>query len=254
MPERGLQVFHFGAAPAPKLGCFLAPDGDASPRRTAVVLCPPLGHEAIRAHRAYRRLAGELSALGFAVLRFDLSGTGDSAGGEERWGLETWTGDVMEAAAEALRRAGSASSVCLVGGRLGAALAVRAARGRRDVAALVLWDPVLSGWDYLAELDAEHRRVLATAHVTERPGAGAADAGEVLGFLMPDPFRRELAALDLAPPGDRLAVGSAAVLTVHTESFPDSEAPWTWMEDVARAVLPVRAIREIAAWIGERCP
>jgi pimeloyl-ACP methyl ester carboxylesterase len=249
MPD-GLDVFFFGRTEAPKLGCFHLPEGGA-PRRTAIVLCPPLGHEAIRAHRAYRRLAGELAALGYPVFRFDLTGTGDSAGGEESWGLERWTGDVADALDEALRRIPGASAVCLAGGRLGAALALRAAAGRTDVTALVLWDPVLSGRDYLAELLEEHRRVLDTAHVTARergPGEVAGGA-EILGFEFSESLRRELEELRVAPPEG----ASPAVLTVRTESFPGSETPWRWMEDVARAVLPVRAVGEITRWIAERC-
>jgi alpha-beta hydrolase superfamily lysophospholipase len=249
MSDGGLDVFHFGSAASPKLGCFHRPEAGAAPRRTAAVLCPPLGHEAIRAHRAYRRLAGELAALGYGVLRFDLTGTGDSAGGEELWGLETWIADVVDAMDEVLRRGAGATSLCLVGGRLGAALAVRAADRRSDVAALVLWDPLLSGSDALAELGEEHRRVVSRAHVTEQARTGMGGRTELLGFELSASFRRELEAMELAAP----AGDSPAVLRVATASFPESESPWMWMEDVARAVLPVRVVREITAWIQGRC-
>jgi alpha-beta hydrolase superfamily lysophospholipase len=249
MSDGGLDVFRFGSAASSKLGCFHRPEAGTALRRTAVVLCPPLGHEAIRSHRAYRRLAGELAAAGHAVLRFDLSGTGDSAGGEELWGLETWTADVIDAMDEVLRRGPGASSLCLVGVRLGAALAVRAAARRSDVAALVLWDPLLSGRDALTELGVEHRRVVSTAHVTERVRTGAGGGTELLGFELSASFRRELEAMEVAAP----AGDSPAVLQVETASFPESESPWMWMEDVARAVLPVRVVREITAWIRGRC-
>ncbi|MGQ0722521.1 MAG: alpha/beta fold hydrolase [Candidatus Eiseniibacteriota bacterium] len=250
MPDGGLDVFRFGSSASPKLGCFHRPEVGAASRRTAVVLCPPLGHETIRSHRAYRRLAGELAAAGHAVLRFDLTGTGDSAGGEELWGLETWTADVVDAMDEVLRRGSGASSLCLVGGRLGAALAVRAADRRRDVAALVLWDSLFSGRDALAELAAEHRRVVSTAHVSRKARAGASGDMEFLGFELSASFRRELEAMEVAvPAGD-----SPAVLQVATTSFPESESPWMWMEDVARAVLPVRVVREITSWVRARCP
>jgi pimeloyl-ACP methyl ester carboxylesterase len=149
---------------------------------------------------------------------------------------------------EILRRADAATGLCLIGGRLGAALAVRAAERREDVRALVLWDPVLSGLDYLEEIGEEHRRVLATAHVTER----AADDGgmrEILGFALPGALQRGLEELDATPPA-----APRDVLRVDTASIPGSAAPWAWMEDVARAVLPVRAIHRIAAWISEKCP
>ena len=252
MSSPTLDVFHFGSPLTQKLGCLQHPEDGAAPRRTAVVLCPPLGHEAIRAHRAYRRLGSELAALGFSVLRFDLSGTGDSAGAEDLWGLEAWTRDLIDAVDEVRRRAGTASSVCLVGGRLGAALATRAAGRRSCVAALVLWDPVLSGRAYLSTLEEEHRRVLATAHLTQRDEVPLpADGREILGFALPESLRRDLESLDLSAPSP---AGSCQVLTVRTAAPPDDDAPWGWMEDVARAVLPVRAICEITTWIGETCP
>jgi alpha/beta superfamily hydrolase len=262
MRDPALEVFHFGSPPTRKLGCVELPARGVARRRAAVVLVPPWGHEAVRAHRAYRRLAGELAALGFGVLRFDLSGTGDSEGGEELWGLETWTGDVAEAVGQARGRLGGESAVCLIGGRLGAALAVRAVERLTAVAALVLWDPVLSGAAYLAELDQEHRRVLATAHVTPSHGSAAVDHAELLGFPVPASFRRDLGMLAVpipildagSPHGRPMGRPSASVLTVHTADTGDGEAPWTWVEDVARAVLPLRAIREIATWVGATCP
>ena len=45
-----------------------------------IVLCSPSGYEAICTHRTYRRLAEDAAAQGFAALRFDYDGTGDSAG------------------------------------------------------------------------------------------------------------------------------------------------------------------------------
>jgi pimeloyl-ACP methyl ester carboxylesterase len=251
MPEAALEVFFFGTTPARKLGCFEGPAGGAE-RQTAVVLCPPWGHEAIRAHRAYRRLSSDLAELGFGVMRFDLSGAGDSEGGEELWRLETWTDDVVEAAAEARGRLGGEGPVCLIGGRLGAALALLAAERLNSVSALVLWDPALSGRAYLADLEREHRRVRATAHLTVPRDRAAEREGERLGFPLPDVLARELEALDLTGPSGRTM--ARPYLTVNTTALGDAEAPWTWVEDVARAVLPLRAIREITGQIEATCP
>ena len=40
-------------------------------RATGVVLCPPVGADLVRAHRALRHLAERLARAGFDVLRFD---------------------------------------------------------------------------------------------------------------------------------------------------------------------------------------
>lgn len=270
MGEVTPQPFFFGRASRRKFGCYDRPV--AGPfRQTAIVLAYPFGHEYVRAHRPYRRLARALTEVGFPVLRFDYSGCGDSAGGDELASLEVWTQDVTEAI-DAIHARCSAASLCLIGGRLGAAIALRVAAEREDVRSLVLWDPVVSGPDYVRSLEREHREMLAQAHVTEgdAPGHGAT---EILGFLLPDRVRKELnESLDMlqVPPGivgdvllvdsngngatdeleRRLAERGAAVVREHAAG----EQPWAWGADVARAVLPVNAIESIVSWVGDRCP
>src|SRR5947209_7243554 len=63
-----------------------------------VVLCPPIGHEQVHAHRSLRHLADALAEMGFAVLRFDYHGTGDSAGSDEDPDrVATWLANVRDA-------------------------------------------------------------------------------------------------------------------------------------------------------------
>lgn len=269
MPERPEELFHFGEREARKLGAFHAPG--AAARRTAVVLCSPFGHEVVRAHRAYRQLALRLAVLGFPVLRFDLLGCGDSAGDETDASLARWTADVEVAAAEALRRSG-AEGICLAGGRLGAALALAAAGRIERARRLVLWDPVADGGEYLAELEREHARMLATAHVTERAAPGDSGEGEILGFPLPASLRREIGEVR---PGATVPTGLASVLILESAEQPgtgalarrlagegirvdrrpaEGEPPWTWVQDPARAVLPRAAIESIADWIDGECP
>ena len=70
-----------------------------------MVFCNPLGFEGVIAYRAYRRLADDLTARGFFVLRFDYDGEGDSAGGSwEPNRVETWLASI-DAAVAVLRRA-----------------------------------------------------------------------------------------------------------------------------------------------------
>ena len=48
-----------------------------------VIICPPIGHEQVHAHRSLRHLAHALAEAKFPVLHFDYHGTGDSGGSDQ---------------------------------------------------------------------------------------------------------------------------------------------------------------------------
>ena len=125
---------HFGPPSRPLLGIYHEPA--QTPRRTAVLLCYPVGHEYETAHSAFCALANSLAREGFGVLRFDYGGTGDSSGDQMDVTLEQWDAD-MELAAAELKDMSGAAQISLVGLRFGAVLAARYAM-RRPVYDLVL--------------------------------------------------------------------------------------------------------------------
>ena len=86
----------FGSEDRPLFGWLHVPEDKLA--RGCVLLNPPLGIEAVSAHAAYRRLADRLAEVGFAVLRFDYDGTGDSAGQTHDPGrVAAWLGSIREA-------------------------------------------------------------------------------------------------------------------------------------------------------------
>ena len=100
----GRRPFLFGPPERPRFGWHHPPVGAS--RACGVVVCNPIGDDAIRAHRALRHLAERLAAAGFAVLRFDFDGTGDSSGDEREPGrVRAWLDDVP-LAIDALRARG----------------------------------------------------------------------------------------------------------------------------------------------------
>jgi len=234
-----MEPFFFGGAPPAALfGAYHAPAGAAS--AGAVLLCPPVGHEYVRSHRALRNLGVQLSRSGAAVLRFDYLGSGDSGGDMTDARVAQWLTDIGVAGDELRRRSGQASLV-LVGLRLGATLAALAARQRSDVARLVLWDPVLSGQEYLDELT-----VLQQAWLRDRLGAagGSLDVSdELLGMPINDDVRREMTALDVR----RCAFGQGVAVDVVT-SVPRADCE-AWARELSAAGVP--ATHQVIASAGD---
>ena len=228
------------------------------PASVAVLLCNPFGEEAVRAHRAYRVLAQRLEAAGYATLRFDYAGTGDSGGDSDAFTPDDWIDDIA-AAADELRRLAGVSRIVLAGLRLGATLAAHAAQ-RSDVRAahVVLWDPVVDGRGYLAELAQSHR-----AYLEEETGQRQPDAsdtpGEAMGMPLSPALREGLAALDLtaSPPAAPMTTvicsrRSAEMARLHaawTAAHPavhwiDVDASQAWNSDAAlnAAVVPINEV------------
>jgi pimeloyl-ACP methyl ester carboxylesterase len=153
-----------GECPAPTPIVFDSPHGPlagfhhiARPpvaRVSTVVLCSPIGYDAMLTHRTYRHLAERLSALGFHVLRFDYHGTGDSSGRQEEPGrVAAWMASI-DAAIDRLRARTGIRQTCLIGVRTGGLLAAAVAARRHDVATAVLWAPGHNGRAYVREFRA----------------------------------------------------------------------------------------------------
>ena len=122
----------------------------------AVLLCSGLSHDASTAHRPFRLLAGLLAAAGYPTLRFDYLGTGDSRDAEAEECLAVWQRSV-HAAADWLRETTGVTRIVMVGLRFGAPIAMLAAAARKDVAGLMLIEPVLRGKSYVGQLVMEAR-------------------------------------------------------------------------------------------------
>jgi alpha-beta hydrolase superfamily lysophospholipase len=199
-PRLRLVPLHFGAPEAPLFGWYHPPGApDGRVRRCGVVVCNPVGDDYVRAHRALRHFAERLQRAGFAVLRFDFGGTGDSAGDErdpER--VRAWIGDVGRAADELRARSG-ADEICLAGLKLGATLAMLAAAERGDVDGLILWSPYLNGAAYVGETTKLHKmhKMLEPESFAVEPRGWDAGGEEALGFLLTRETIEQLKPLDL---------------------------------------------------------
>ena len=200
-----MNPFFFGRSQQPLFGIYHPAKGDV--RGHGVVLCTPIGQEYMRTHRALRQLALQLTKAGFDVLRFDFSGIGDSAGDNELGSLSAWQADTTLAIDE-LKDSANVKRVSVVGIRIGASVAYLASRERDDIDTVVLWDPVVSGAEYVDELIA----------LADEPGkAPPGRTIGVTGFALTASFRDELRAFDLTRAG---ASASRRLFQVASELRP----------------------------------
>jgi pimeloyl-ACP methyl ester carboxylesterase len=256
-----MNVFYFGTGTRRLFGLY-RPGNGQGPAARAAVLCAPWGQEYLRAHRSMRQLGIQLNAAGFHVLQFDYYGTGDSAGDMTDASIRDWEDDIAVAIDE-LRATSGADRVTLVGLRLGATLAARNAVAQpAAIRDLVLWDPIVSGPDYLQDL-------LQSAGGTER-SADFADPENVNGFPLTGTVAQELSSIDLVSlvggfPRRTLAIASnedasapapypslAEALARHdpASGMESVQAPPAWVEyqGSGTSLMPVAALRRITEW------
>jgi alpha-beta hydrolase superfamily lysophospholipase len=175
----------------------------------AILMCPPFGWEDMCSYRSRREWAGSLAASGFAVLRIDLPGSGDSSGSPrdpER--LRAWTSGVA-AAARWLSGATGARRIVAIGIGLGGAIAYNALAAGAPIDDLVLWGVSARGRSHLRELRAfsymespQAAPGTTTPTPTPTPTSTVEEPSDgslaVAGYVLSRDTQRELQELDLA--------------------------------------------------------
>jgi len=164
--------------------------------RHGVLFCSTIGDEALNVYRPLVHLADRFASAGCPTLRLEYYGTGDSGGEDGEPGrFQAWLASIA-AGVRWLREHCGAGPVTLVGVRLGAVLAARAACEIDDVMSLVLLAPVASGRRFLREMVL---RANATAEIWQVP-SHIEDNGwfEAHGIRLDSRTRGELDRLDLA--------------------------------------------------------
>ncbi len=245
---------YFGPVESPLFGCYHPGAADMRPQE-GVVICGATGHEYMGGYRAMRQMAVRLAQAGWPALRFDFFGTGDSAGNASAATLDRWVYDIAAAEADLRARTGR-STISFLGLRLGASLALQHLQSEesQECPALVLWDPVIDGREYLADLSAAHR---------SRFGGGESE--EILGTPFPAPLRAAVAGIDLLQAGRPRARRVLIVETGgHTPRAGDLEAHLrragaqvsrrslagaaVWREP-NKAAVPQSVIQSVVAWM-----
>ena len=128
-------------------GMIHRPEG---PVCASLVFCNPLFEERKPAQRILVETARALCAAGYAVLRFDYRGCGDSSGEFESYSVPDWLADI-EAASVFLKAHAAGPSTGMLGLRLGAPLGLKASAGKGLFDFALLWEPVLQGREYVEQ-------------------------------------------------------------------------------------------------------
>ena len=129
--------------------CLLHQPDAQMARRGAVVYVHPFAEEMNKSRRMAALQAKAMAAAGYAVLQIDLHGCGDSSGDFCDASWESWVGDVTLACDWLQQRYDS--DLWLWGLRTGCLLACEAAARIKTSSQLLLWQPVLSGKQFLQQ-------------------------------------------------------------------------------------------------------
>lgn len=192
----------------PDAWCFgwyhAAHTAHASSRDMGIVLCRPVGFEAHCTYETYTQLAEQLAQAGFAVIRFDYHGCGDSCGHDtDPDRVSAWVNSTLLAIQE-VKRLGGVPQVALFGMRLGATLAAAAASQVGGVDSLVMWAPCVTGRAFARELRASSASPSGTVD-----SAAPADI-QALGYTYTAQTLQDLHTLDCqrlaAPPARRVMI------------------------------------------------
>ena len=228
--------------------------------KQAIVLCNPMGHEALCTHATYRYLAERLAAAGYPALRFDYDGTGDSCGSDEDTDrVGNWLASIG-CAIDTLRHRSQTAAVSLFGVRLGATLAAVAAAERGDVEDLILWAPCRSGRNFLREL-----RVLRAAQRQNGPPADGQEYEEAAGFFF---TRATVDSLNQLDASALIAAPTSRALIIGRDDLSDdprlsrsltelgtvvTQARWpgyaAMMRDAQETEVPRLAVDSVIAWL-----
>jgi len=263
--QYAVEPIFFGPTSKELFGCYHQPKRVPA-RSCGIILCNPIEQEYILTHRTFYQLAVKLSNLGFHVLRFDYSGCGDSAGQFEDGSLQQWVDDIQTAARTMMERTHQ-SRIALLGLRMGAYLALRAATQGNVFDTLVLWEPVLDGRCHIEELAERHKSFGRRMRNKKKWMSGA--SAEALGFPLTNALRKELADIqaDIRIDSNKrlLVVGINPEGTCSAElgrflSINDQaeveviDDCRVWCEELFKRMIPVATMNHMLNWFDKVYP
>ncbi|GAB3267153.1 alpha/beta hydrolase family protein [Chitinimonas naiadis] len=183
----------------------------AGPVRGTILYVPPFAEEMNKSRRMAADQARAFAEQGYAVLQMDLLGTGDSEGdfGDATWG--NWQEDLL-LACRWLEQTVPEGERWLWGLRTGGLLATTVAGRLSTPVNLLLWQPTLSGKQFLQQF----LRLKMAGEMLSGEGKGKTDglreqlrqgqSIEVAGYGLSPAMAAELELADIALPGNVVRV------------------------------------------------
>ena len=216
------EAFYLPAAVGQRFCLFHQPDAETA-RLGAVLYIHPFAEEMNKSRRMASLQAKALAHAGYAVLQIDLHGCGDSSGdfGEASW--EGWIEDVVLACAWLQQR--NDTVLWLWGLRTGCLLACAAAARIDQPSKLLLWQPVVSGKQFLQQF--LRLRIAGEMHVGDSKGLmdrlreqlAQGESVEIAGYLLSSAMANELGRAELSPP----AHSAAQIEWIELSGKPDGD-------------------------------
>jgi pimeloyl-ACP methyl ester carboxylesterase len=218
-PVSGMQLY----------GCLYLPGG--KDHSTGVLVAPPIGRERLRVYRELACSSRTLAAAGYPTLRFDYRGEGESDGLFQQSTLSSRVDDLV-AAAEELRRRSGCSTICLLGVREGALLALRAL-DRIPAERLIFCEPTCNPKGHVRTLIRTNILSLKHYYGEERSSAqvrarlGEGEPVSVYGFQLGGELVEELERCD---PGPALKAysGQSALIYFAPKQVPPKKPLQAW--------------------------
>ena len=248
----------FGPRESSLFGVLHIPASETA--RGAVAICPPLAREHIPSYRGLRQLADFLAEEGFAVLRFDYRGQGDSVGNQaDPDAVNGWLDSAEEAVS--YLEATVDAPVSLIGVRAGALLASRILERIGPLRTIVLLDPVVSGRRYVREQLAQYAVMVGEDDASDerRSVIGAAfhpRTVDQLSTLSIDGSRVAEAAADrlvvLRDTDVRQKAMASLLSTSNADSMVVSRLDTFTNPASFVFSVPTNTFRDIATWISAR--
>jgi exosortase A-associated hydrolase 2 len=192
--------------PTPRGARFVASWQPPGPARATILVVPPFAEELNKSRRLLALAATALAGAGWRVCLPDLGGTGDSEGELDAARVAEWSADLATVAAACAADGAPVRGLLAV--RLGAALATATLPQLPGVAALVGWQPVVSGQQHLTQF----LRLRVAGNLVGGGGPGSVTVAalraalasgetlEVAGYPLAPPLAADVDGLRFAPP------------------------------------------------------